>query len=539
MPRASPQEIYQPNRTTKSLLQAEILHHHNATDSESREWRNKIPARRAGRWMAIDFIFPLTFGLFLSALETTIVSTTLDTIAKHFDDEREYSWIVTAYMVTFNGFLLLHARLSDVFGRFVVFFGCLAIFALFSGVCGAAQTMTQLIVFRALQGIGASGLFSLTMVIVPDITPDRWLGLYSGVVSSVFAFSSVLGPVLGGVLAQHSTWRWVFLLNLPGAAVCAFLLVPSIRWKSNSKALRSGWKEIDVPGAFLFLAATILLIYALQSASTVGDGNGWSSKTIIGCLVGSGVSLVLFIGYELVLPRFSSIAPFFPLPLLLQPDIALLMISAFFMGSSFYSTIIQLPQRLQHVNDKSPTAAGVLLLPVLLPSAGFSALSGGLYRKFPRATPLLLFCGGVLQVIGVGLLSTLPTGSSIPKSQYGFEVLTGVGFGLMLPSFMILARDWVSEEQYATAMGLVNTFRTLGGCVSIAICGAILNKELNKISTSSKNTKTVYGDVYNKQFFVMAILSMPSALATGIILIRQHLKQGVFKLAPVSSTVSS
>jgi MFS family permease len=129
-----------------------------------------------------------------------------------------------------SGFLLLHARLSDVFGRFIVFYACLAIFALFSGICGAAQSMTQLqvsilslfilqrltsdrIVFRALQGIGASGLFSLTMVIVPNITPDRWLGLYSGVVSSVFAFSSVLGPVLGGVLAQHSTWRWVFLLK--------------------------------------------------------------------------------------------------------------------------------------------------------------------------------------------------------------------------------------------------------------------------------------------------------------------------------------
>ncbi|TXC05562.1 hypothetical protein FocTR4_00009566 [Fusarium oxysporum f. sp. cubense] len=398
-------------------------------------------------------VIGLTFGLFLSALETTIVSTTLDTIAKHFDDEREYSWIVTAYMVTFNGFLLLHARLSDVFGRFTVFYACLAIFALFSGVCGAAQSMTQL-------------------------------------------------------------------------------------WKNDSKSVRNGWREIDAPGAFLFLAATIFLIYALQSASTVGDGNGWSSPAIIGCLVGSGVSLIMFIGYELVLPRYSSIAPFFPLPLLLQPDIALLMISAFFMGSSFYSTIIQLPQRLQHVNGKSPTTAGVLLLPVLLPSAGFSALSGGLYRKFPAATPLLLFCGGVLQVIGVGLMSTLPTGSSVSNSQYGFEVMTGIGFGLMLPSFMILARDWVSEEQYATAMGLVNMFRTLGGCVSIAVCGAILNKELDKASRIANN-KSAYGDIYNEQFFVMASLSIPSALAAGIILMRQYTKKGVFRLAPGSGTVSS
>ncbi|KAJ4129011.1 hypothetical protein NW768_007540 [Fusarium equiseti] len=280
------------------------------------------------------------------------------------------------------------------------------------------------------------------MVIVPDITPDKWLGLYSGVVSSVFAFSSVLGPVLGGVLAQHSTWRWVFLLNLPGAAVCALMLIPSIKTKHKASG---GWRQVDFPGAFLFLAATILLIYALQSASAT---YGWSSSIIIGSLVGSGVSLILFIVYELQLPRYSSLAPFFPLPLLVQPDIALLMICSFFMGSSFYSTIIQLPQRLQHVNAKSPTTAGILLLPVLLPSAGFSALSGGMYRKYPAATPSLLFCGGVLQVIGVGLLSTLPTGSSVSNSQYGFEVMTGIGFGLMLPSFMILARDWVPDQQY-------------------------------------------------------------------------------------------
>ncbi|KAH7174981.1 major facilitator superfamily domain-containing protein [Fusarium flagelliforme] len=478
--------------------------------------------------MALTDQYRLTFGLFLSALETTIVSTTLDTITKHFDDEREVSWIVTAYMVTFNGFLLLHARLSDVFGRFPVFYGCLFIFALFSGVCGAAQSMRQLIVFRAFQGIGASGLFSLTMVIVPDITPDKWLGLYSGVVSSVFAFSSVLGPVLGGVLAQHSTWRWVFLLNLPGAAVCALMLIPSIKTKHKASG---GWKQIDFPGAFLFLAATILLIYALQSASAT---YGWSSSIIIGSLVGSGVSLILFIVHELSLPRYSSLAPFFPLPLLVQPDIALLMICSFFMGSSFYSTIIQLPQRLQHVNAKSPTTAGILLLPVLLPSAGFSALSGAMYRKYPAATPSLLFCGGVLQVIGVGLLSILPTGESISNSQYGFEVMTGIGFGLMLPSFMILARDWVPEQQYATAMGLVNTFRTLGGCVSIAVCGAILNQGLDKGPTIT-NTQSSYGDIYNKQFFVMAILSIPSALAASIIVSRQYCKKGVFSSDSVGS----
>ncbi|RFN48410.1 major facilitator superfamily domain, general substrate transporter [Fusarium flagelliforme] len=435
--------------------------------------------------------------------------------------------------------------LSDVFGRFPVFYGCLFIFALFSGVCGASQSMRQLIVFRAFQGIGASGLFSLTMVIVPDITPDKWLGLYSGVVSSVFAFSSVLGPVLGGVLAQHSTWRWVFLLNLPGAAVCALMLIPSIKTKHKAS---DGWKQIDFPGAFLFLAATILLIYALQSASAT---YGWSSSIIIGSLVGSGVSLILFIVYELRLPRYSSLAPFFPLPLLVQPDIALLMICSFFMGSSFYSTIIQLPQRLQHVNAKSPTTAGILLLPVLLPSAGFSALSGAMYRKYPAATPSLLFCGGVLHVIGVGLLSTLPTGESVSNSQYGFEVMTGIGFGLMLPSFMILARDWVPEQQYgnynlfsfifiadlsskATAMGLVNTFRTLGGCVSIAVCGAILNQGLDK-GTKITNTQSSYGYIYNKQFFVMAILSIPSALAASIILLRQYTRKGVFSADSVGS----
>jgi len=174
-----------------------------------------------------------------------------------------------------------------------------------------------------------------------------------------------------------------------------------------------------------------------------------------------------------------------------------------------------------------------------------------MYRKYPAATPSLLFCGGVLQVIGVGLLSTLPTGPSVSNSQYGFEVMTGIGFGLMLPSFMILARDWVPEQQYgnynlspflffadhssiATAMGLVNTFRTLGGCVSIAVCGAILNQELDKGFTIT-NRQSSYGDIYNKQFFVMAILSIPSALAASIILLRQYCSKGVFSLDSAGS----
>ncbi|KAB8229494.1 major facilitator superfamily domain-containing protein [Aspergillus alliaceus] len=215
------------------------------------------------------------------------------------------------------------------------------------------------------------------------------------------------------------------------------------------------------------------------------------------------------------------------------------------MGSSFYSTIIQLPQRLQQVNSKSPTTSGVLLLPVLLPSAAFSALSGGLYRKFPTSATLLLTLGGCLQVIGVGLLSTLSIKQSVPARQYGFEVVTGVGFGLMLPSFMILARDWVSKEEYATAMGLVNTFRTLGGCVSIAVNNAIMNEELPKKAAflSSKQLETIktssltllhlspdevlkvraaYGEVYNQQFFVTAMLSIVSAIAASVLLARQY-----------------
>ncbi|KAE8380494.1 major facilitator superfamily domain-containing protein [Aspergillus bertholletiae] len=493
----------------------------------------------------------LTLSLFLSALETTIVATALGTIAAHFDDYRRFSWIVTAYLIAFNGFLLLHARLSDIFGRFAVFYCCLAIFAIFSGLCGAAQSMIQLIVFRALQGIGASGLFSLTMVIVPDITPDRWLGVYSGVVSSVFALSSILGPLLGGIIAQHSTWRWVFLLNVPGAVLSALMVAPAMRSQNAFKSIRDGWRQIDVPGSIFFLAATILLIYALQSANSTSSGFGWSSSVIIGCLVGSGASFICFIIYELIIERKVSLTPLFPLRLLLQCDITLLMLSAFFMGCSFYSTIIQLPQRIQQVNDKSPTISGVLLLPVLLPSAAFSALSGGLYRKFPNVSPLLLTLGGCLQVVGVGLLSTLPTGVSIPNRQYGYEVMTGVGFGLMLPSFMILARDWVSEDEYvaereiATAMGLVNTFRTLGGCVSIAVNNAIMNEDLPKyasfltpsqldaLETASLallrlspdevlRIRVAYGEVYNQQFFVVAMLAIPSAVAAGIMLVRQY-----------------
>ncbi|KEZ44355.1 hypothetical protein SAPIO_CDS3335 [Scedosporium apiospermum] len=276
-------------------------------------------------------------------------------------------------------------------------------------------------VFRALQGDGASGIFSLTVVIEPDITPGRWLGLYSSVISSVFAFTSILGPELGSALAEYSSWRWVFLLK---KRTCGGL------------KLRVGkWKHIDILGVVLLLASTVLFIYALQSAPSSGSGQGWSSPTIIGGLVASGVLLTRYScrdirPYPLSSRYHYSFARY----------IALLMVS-------FHFTIIQLPQCLLQVNTKSPTTVGILVLAIFLPSAAFSALFGGLYRKFPTA-PLQLFLGGCFQVRGVGLLPSLPTGLPIASKQYGFEVITGVGFGLMLPSVLILARDWTSKELY-------------------------------------------------------------------------------------------
>ncbi|KAI1378450.1 putative MFS multidrug transporter [Hypoxylon crocopeplum] len=447
-------------------------------------------------------ILGLWLSLFLCSLETTIVSTSLIHIANDLHDLGDASWIVVAYLLTFNAFMLIWSKLSDTFGTKWLLLSANVVFCVFSIACAVSKTMVQLrspleIIFRAFQGVGGSGI-------------------------SVFALASLLGPILGGVISDQSTWRWIFWLNVPGIAVAFTILAKFMNGGKSSQQVLKSMKTMDVVGAFLSLAWAILLIFALQEG---GKAYSWNSSVIIGTLVTGIVMLFVFAAWEWWIYRHSNTDRLFPVSLLKRSVVVLLFLNLLLLGFTFYVPVIQIPQRFQYVNNQTATRAGILLLPLTLVSPATALAAGsqvGIHRFW---APGLAILGGCLNLIGITLMSTLPIGGDVPAAQFGYQVIIGMSLGLMTPTLLYLLKVEVPEKDMAGAMGVGNMGRTLGGCIGLAICGSVLQSELNTelpkflspqqiaaISASSGSTAQVltpeqlvrvggvYGDGFNLEF---------------------------------------
>ncbi|KAF5517191.1 Efflux pump FUS6 [Colletotrichum aenigma] len=438
------------------------------------------PARAIYGWRLHICMLGLALALFLSALETTIIATALTTIGTHFNDYNKVGWVVTAFLVTNSGFILTYSKLTDIFGQRNILLFALAWFALFSGLCAAAQsmTLTHLIVFRALQGIGGSGIFSVVFVSVIDICPARWLGPYSAAVSSVFAIASILGPILGGVISDTGDWKWIFLLNVPAAGIAGAVLVWSFP-KDNMDFGKSVFKRIDFIGSLLSIGSAVLLLYGLQ---TGGAEHPWSDSRIVGTIVAGGVAVVLFFLYEWFIQRHSSavIEPVMPFRLFKIPRVTFLLLTSFFQGAVFYAVVIVLPQLNQLVHLNSATMAGIRLLPLLLVSSFCSMFSGIALSRTTRYGWYTITISTILVVLGVGLLVEIPFSEKVLDRYYGYEVIIGVGMGTAVPILMVMGRVEVEDRDNAAMMGAYNTIRTMGGCIAISVCSAILHSEMPK-----------------------------------------------------------
>ncbi|PUU72369.1 major facilitator superfamily domain-containing protein [Tuber borchii] len=435
-------------------------------ESEVREVRDEPksgaePAREyMTGWRLHVLTFGITLALFLSTLETTIVSTSLISITNALNGFGRGTWVVTSYMLTYTGFLMIYAKFSDIFGRKPMMLIALLVFTIFSTVCGTSQNMLQLIVFRAFQGLGGSGIYAMVTVIGSEMVPPEKFGLYMGIISSVFALSSILGPILGGVISGNTTWRWVFLLNAPGgsgALALIALALPS-NFPSPKLSKRRNWR-----GTALSLAASILLVYALQEAATDFK---WNSGKVISTLVISALCWVGFVLWERVVERHAGgiQEPIFPWRVLKNRATAGVFLSTFFTGVSFLGAVIGLPQRFQIVNGTSPVGAGIRLFPMVL------------------AAPLASWFSAILtSMVGLALMRTLPTDTmKIANAQYGYEVIMGVGFGLAIPTAMVMVSLFVEAKDQdsiglAVIMGATTQIRVLGGTLYLAISTTLLS----------------------------------------------------------------
>ncbi|QKX54258.1 uncharacterized protein TRUGW13939_01343 [Talaromyces rugulosus] len=443
--------------------------------------------------------------IFFANIESSIVSTSLVTITNGFNGFSQADWIVSAYQITYTCFLVIWAKIGDIFGRKRALLGALVLFAVFSGGCGAAQTMNQLIILRSFQGLGASGAFSVSSVMLYEMVPKEKLPMYGALAFTIVALATVIGPLMGGAIDNNTTWRWIFLINVPSlvvAIILAYIVMPAnfphhgkpVSLELNSRPMNppspspffSLAKKIDVIGAVFLLAGAFLLLTALLEASV---NFRWSSATIITLLVISGVAWIAFFAWEWYLSR-SSLAqePIFSWRFVQNPIWMGMLVSAFCLGVPMATLSIILPQRFQAVNGDSPLEAGIHFLPLTIALPVGSFVGNIIFAVLPKVPPsVFLLAGSAVELIGAGLLITLPSSASdsLPHSLYGFQILTGFGAGIVFSILMMVTPRCVEVRDLATASSCIVMFRMIGGAIGVAVSGSVVNGRITASAISS------------------------------------------------------
>ncbi|MFJ4579202.1 MDR family MFS transporter [Streptomyces echinatus] len=405
----------------------------------------------------------LLLGLLLAALDQTIVSTALPTIVSDLGGLEHLSWVVTAYLLASTAATPLWGKLGDQYGRKRLFQTAIVIFLIGSALCGMAQDMPQLIAFRALQGLGGGGLMVLSMAIVGDLVPPRERGRYQGLFGAVFGATSVLGPLLGGLLTEHLSWRWVFYVNLPVGVVALVVIAAALRIPR-----RTAGHVIDYLGTFLIAAVATCLVLV---ASLGGTTWAWDSAQVIGLAV-LGVALaVAFVAVER-----RAAEPVLPLKLFRVRTFTLASVISFIVGFAMFGAMTYLPTFLQVVHGVSPTLSGVHMLPMVFGLLLSSTVSGqivsrtGRWKVFPVA-------GTAVTTLGLLLLHRLDEHSPTAEMSVYFFVF-GLGLGLVMQVLVLIVQNAVSYEDLGVATSGATFFRSIGASFGVAVFGTVFASRL-------------------------------------------------------------
>ena len=376
-------------------------------------------------------------GLFITLVDTSIVATSLHTIGVEFGEPENLNWVALAYTLAYLSCAVTFSRISDVVGRRSAFMAAQVIFLGFSLGCGFAQSLLQLIVFRALQGVGGSGLYSLSMVIIPELVPEELEKYMGGIVGVVLAGSGVLGPVLGGVLTDYASWRWVFWINGPiGVASIAGVWFAWPKPEQLPTLQRRSWKQFDLLGSFLLIAAAVLVVFALQNAGhdSGQKGGSWDEAIFIAPLALGIISWIAWIAWGLFAETRlgERCALTFPVSLFCNRAYASGTIGTLFMGFPYLLMIFSFPLRAQLVSGESPMMAGVMLLPMLGSTAIGTVIAGKMNGVQNRLCETMSV-GSAFMILSCALLSTVE-GPEDDGKALGFLVFAGLGFGLSTAS---------------------------------------------------------------------------------------------------------
>ncbi|MEO5903065.1 MAG: MFS transporter [Gemmatimonadaceae bacterium] len=406
----------------------------------------------------------LLLVMLLAALDSTIVATALPTIVGELGGLSRLAWVVTAYLLAQTVVTPLYGKLGDLYGRKKIVQTAIIIFLAGSVLCGLSQSLTQLITFRAIQGLGGGGLMVTTQAVVGDIVPLRERGKYQGIFGAVFGLASIAGPLIGGYFTTHLSWRWIFYVNLPLGIVAIAVLAATL----PSRASRVS-HAIDYAGSAL-LAVTLSSIILVTDVG--GSAYPWGSPVVLGLVAVTLLSLAVF----LVVERRAK-EPVLPLRLFRNASFTVSVLVGLVVGFALFGSVTYLPLFLQIVKGESPTASGLRMLPMMGGMLVSSIFSGqvisrrGKYKIFP-------VIGTAIMTVGLFLLSRMTTETSLATASF-LMLFLGLGLGMVMQVLVIAAQNAVDYADLGVATSGATLFRLIGGSVGTAALGAIFSSQLS------------------------------------------------------------
>ncbi|GAP86914.1 putative MFS multidrug transporter [Rosellinia necatrix] len=488
--------------------------------------------------------------MFLTNLEVPVVTTALVAITNDLGSFENVGWVVASYLLGYVAVIVIFAKFSDIFGRKMVFVISTALFIIFSVACSAAQTLTQLIIFRAFQGIGGGGCFSLCTILVIELVPPPKYTQFVSNISVVNALSLLLGPIIGGAIASGTSWRWIFIINipiaLPALLISLYALPKDFPYQGIPNRQPKGLKflfskltvdRVDIPGAVLILFATLALTAGFEEADKKFP---WRSAYVITLLTVSGFLWIVLAIWE----RHVTIAdgvrePILPWRFVKNREMVGILLNFLFLGGPTLIGMFIIPQRFQLVYGTSGLDAGVKLIPFTITIPFGAILASTLAGKLKIPALYVVIAGSVLQVVGFSLLGTLPSTTSIPAQIYGGEFVAGLGGGINFALLFVMIPFVNEGRDRAVGMGSGAQFRSMGSSIVLAVSTSVFNtyarpklQGLLGLSSSDEllfsaeslaslapaileDVQHVLAEGYNRQVLVLAVsaaLQVPASL---------------------------